>query len=221
MLASRNLLFLFILLVHTTTNAQSQTYLGIFPTIDHSGYLNQKLNYNFYYFAAFPLIDPKNPTTKNARLLLFYSEQSLSYRITKKLSSTGSYVFQIFNATNNISISENRFYLQTTYSPTIKTFNFKHRIRFDGRFIKNPTTGEAPFTHRLRYLLGIDFPLSNKNSKLYFVAYEELFFNTVRAADPVYEENWAYAALGFKLNEKISWKQVYYTLHGTMVTAPG
>ena len=29
-----------------------------------------------------------------------------------------------------------------------------------------------------------------------------MFFNTVSGANPVYEENWAYAALGIKLNEK-------------------
>lgn len=203
MRTSRNLLFLFILLVHTTTKAQSQTYLGIFPTIDHSGDLTQKLNYNFYYFGAFPLVNAKNADIKNdARLLLFYSEQSLSYLITKKLSATASYVFQAFNATNDVLITENRFYLQTAYTPSMRNINFKHRIRFDGRFIKNPSTGETPFTHRLRYLIGVDFPVSKKNPKIYLTAYEELFFNTVKAANPIYEENWAYAAIGKQINKQ-------------------
>ena len=37
---------------------------------------------------------------------------------------------------------------------------------------------------------------------MYFTAYEELFFSTVSGSDPVYEENWAYAALGIKINER-------------------
>lgn len=32
--------------------------------------------------------------------------------------------------------------------------------------------------------------------------YEEVFFNTISGANPVYEENWAYAAIGIKINEK-------------------
>jgi hypothetical protein len=37
---------------------------------------------------------------------------------------------------------------------------------------------------------------------LYFTAYEEIFFNTFKNAGAFYAENWAYAALGVKLNDK-------------------
>ena len=60
-------------------------------------------------------------------------------------------------------------------------------------------TNETPFTHRVRYLIGLDVPL---NEKLYFTAYEEAFFNTFQNAGAVYGENWAYLAVGKKLNQK-------------------
>jgi hypothetical protein len=75
-------------------------------------------------------------------------------------------------------------------------------LRFDNRFVHNRTTGETPFTHRLRYLIGLDFPIKSKKNNLFFTAYEEAFFNTFKNAGAVYGENWAYAAIGIKLNDK-------------------
>ncbi len=81
----------------------------------------------------------------------------------------------------------------------MKSIAFKHRLRFDNRFIQNDITGKTPYTNRLRYLIGVSIPIKDK---LYFTAYEEAFFNTYKGATAIYAENWAYAALGIKLNEK-------------------
>lgn len=182
------------------SKSQSLHYGGVFPTIDHSGDITNKLGYGFYYFGAFPLINFNKPDiNKDASFLLFYSEQSLSYSLSQKLSVTGSYVYQRANAVYDNYVNENRFYIQAKYKHSINKINLAHRIRFDGRFVENRFTNQTPFTHRARYLIGMDVPIK-KN--LYFTAYEELFFNTVKGANPVYEENWAYAALGINLNER-------------------
>ena len=49
----------FVLFVFTSANilAQSITMGGIFPTVDHSGSINQKVDYGLYYFAALPLFN--------------------------------------------------------------------------------------------------------------------------------------------------------------------
>jgi len=75
-------------------------------------------------------------------------------------------------------------------------------VRFDNRFVYNSVTKETPYTHRLRYLLGLECPLKSKKNNLYLAAYEEVFFNTFRNASSVYAENWAYVAIGFKLDER-------------------
>lgn len=189
-----------ILLFTSNINSQSINVGGVFPSIDHSGTLSNKLDYSLYYFAAFPLVNFDKPdVSKDSYFHLFYAEQALSLNVNKKFSLTGSYVYQRANVVYDNYVNENRFYVQAKYKHSIKKVNLTHRLRFDGRFVHNRFTNETPFTHRVRYLIGMDTPI---NEKLYFTAYEEAFFNTFENAGAVYGENWAYAALGKKLNEK-------------------
>ena len=191
-----------LLIFSLLSSSQSLYYTGVFPTIDHSGNLNKKLGYGLYYFAAFPTRNVINPDMKkDFNFLLFYSEQSLTFNASKKLSFTGSYVYQRANAVYDNYINENRFYVQAKYKHTLKNWNVAHRVRFDGRFIQNRVTDQTPFTHRARYLIGLDVPLETKNRNAYFTMYQEFFFNTVTGAMSAYEENWAYAGIGVKINE--------------------
>ncbi len=183
--------------------AQSTFIGGTFPTIDHSGTITKKLDYSLYYFGAFPLVNFNNPDiSKDVNFLLFYSEQALTFNVNKHLSFTGSYVYQRENVTNDNYSNENRVHIQATYKHLVKTVNLKHRLRFDNRFVHNSISGETPYTHRLRYLIGLDVPIKSKKNNLYFAAYEEAFFNTFKNASAVYGENWAYTAIGLKLNDK-------------------
>ena len=201
MLLKKNsfILVLITLFYTPTINAQNIHLGGVLPTIDHSGTISNKFNYSLYYFTAFPLFNFKDPDISNDTYFhLFYSEQALSYNINNKFSLTGSYVYQRENAVYDNYANENRFYIQTKYKHNVKKVNLTHRLRFDGRFVHNRITNEIPFTHRVRYLIGADVPI---NEKLYFTSYEEAFFNTFKNAGAVYGENWAYAAVGKKLNE--------------------
>ncbi len=184
-------------------NAQSTFAGGLFPTIDHSGTITKHLDYSFYYFGAIPLVNFNNHhISKAPNFLLFYSEQSLTFNVNKHLSFTGSYVCQRENVTKDNYSNENRVHIQATFKHSANTVNLKHRLRFDNRFVHNRTTSETPYTHRLRYLIGLDFPIKSKKNNLYFTAYEEAFFNTFKNEGAVYGENWAYAAIGVKLNDK-------------------
>ncbi len=201
---SRSRLPLLGLLVFLTFKefSQSKYVLGVFPTIDHTGLVNEKIKYNFYYFGAFPLLDLQSPDNKNvAQFLMLYLEQSISTQINSNWNFTGSYVFQKSNVSSSAPTDENRIYIQFAYSHMALSWQLKHRLRWDARRIKNPFTSEIPFSHRLRYFIGMERAWSQKNPALYFTLYEELFFNTVKGANPVFEENWAYAAIGKKLNE--------------------
>ena len=189
-----------LLFISITVKAQSTYVGGLFPTIDHSGTVTNKLDYSLYYFAAFPLANFNKPSvSKDAYFNLVYLEQALIYKVSSKFFLTGSYLYQRANVVYDNYVNENRFYLQAKYKHSIKKINFTQRLRFDGRFIENRITNETPFTHRVRYLIGIDVPM---NDKLYFAAYEEAFFNTFNGANKVYAENWAYAGVGKKLNDK-------------------
>jgi hypothetical protein len=199
---SKTSLIILLLIYTGFANAQSTSVLGVFPTIDHSGTLSKKWNYSLYYFGAFPLLNFKEPNLKqDAEILLFYAEQGLTYNLNKKLSFSAAYVFQKEAINILIMTNEHRLHVQTTLKHALKQMNFKHRLRFDNRFIRNWQTGKAPYTHRLRYLIGIETPLKKSSDKLYFTAYQEAFFNTFKNTNKVYGENWAYAALGLKLNK--------------------
>lgn len=179
--------------------AQNINVAGIFPTVDHSGTLTNKFDYGLYYFGAFPLVNFKNPDlSKDAYFHLLYLEHALTYKKSDNLSFTGSYVYQRANVTATNYTNENRFYLQAKYKHVFPKLKLTHRLRFDGRFIQNRITNTYPFSHRLRYLIGFETPISEKN---YITGYEELFFNTTKNASVVYGENWFYTALGRKLND--------------------
>lgn len=201
----KQILFLTTIVVFAFQNLKAQSTIvgGVFPTIDHSGTITKNLDYSLYYFGAFPLVNLNNSNiSKDVNFLLFYSEQALTFNVNRHLSFTGSYVYQRENVTSDNYVNENRVHVQATFKHLVKMVNLKHRFRFDNRFVHNKATGETPYTHRARYLIGLDFPIKSKKKNLYFTAYEEAFFNTFRNAGAVYAENWAYAAIGIKLNDK-------------------
>lgn len=197
------LLFLALGSVFTATS-QSLNHIGLCPTIDHSGTLSSHWSYGLYYFGMYNFINDEVGGIKDpAELFAFYSEQSISYNVTKELSLTGSYVYERQHPLRDNYRNENRFYFQSTYKYALGRTGIKHRLRYDGRFIRDRTTGNAPFSSRLRYLTGINAPLS-KTGKCYFSAYNEFFFNTAKGATTIYGENWAYAAIGFKTGQNSS-----------------
>ncbi len=179
--------------------SQSRNNSGLFPTIDHSGTLSKRLDYSFYYFGGFNLVNEQiNGVDEPANFFVFYAEQALTYKVNPHLSFTGSYVYERQRPLTDDYRNENRFYLQSTYKYDLGRTAIKHRLRFDGRYIENRATGKSPFTSRIRYLFGVSAPLQKTSEKIYFAAYNEFFFNTYKAASAIYGENWAFAGIGLK-----------------------
>ncbi len=203
------LFLLFYLYLCNVIYAQNSTNFGVFPTIDHSGILSKKLSYSLYYFGALNILNQKiNNVKQEPNLLLLYSEQALHYAVNSNLTTSASYVREILNPLHPNFRTENRFYVQTTLKHSNTKTEFKHRLRYDGRFIKDRITPKASFTHRLRYLFGIKKTI---NSQTYFTAYNEFFFNTYKSSKFVYAENWAAFAIGKSIskNNKIEVGPLY------------
>lgn len=191
----------FMLILGFRVEAQNMHLGGIFPTIDHSGTITDKLDYSLYYFGAFSLVNfSENKLDETPYMLLFYSEQALNYNINNKLSFSASYVYQREKTGMNSYVNENRVHFQLTYKYAVNQVKFKHRLRFDNRFISDPNTDTNTYKNRLRYLLGVELPIGSDNNNWYFTAYEEAFFNTFKNANKVFAENWTYAAIGKHLN---------------------
>ncbi len=182
--------------------SQGSQHLGVFPTIDHSGTITDKLDYSLYYFGAFNLLNSEIAGVKEEpNFFAFYAEQALTYNVNPNLSFTGSYVYERQRPIESAYRNENRFYLQSTYKYKLKNTDLKHRLRYDGRFIEDRTTGESPYTSRLRYLFGVKTPINKEKNKMYFSLYNEFFFNLDKEATAIYGENWASAAIGYNLNK--------------------
>jgi len=175
--------------------AQNTTVVGFFPTIDHSGELNNRFSYNSYLFGA---LKPYSSQEGPRRALYIYAEQGLSYSFNDKLSFTNSYVYERQQPFENNARNEHRLFQQLTLKHRLNQFSLKQRLRFDERFIQNNQTGLYDFSHRLRYLLGGDYKF---NSAFYLMYYTEVFFNTTKGVKFQFNENWSALQLGWNINE--------------------
>ena len=109
-----------ILMAFQITKAQSIYKSGVFPTIDHTGTISKKIDYSIYYFGAFPIVNFTNTNEpKDANFLLFYSEQALTLNVKKRLSFTGSFVYQREYVNNDNYSNENRFVSTPFFEPVI------------------------------------------------------------------------------------------------------
>lgn len=194
----RIVLVIVVALVSVCLQAQSVNYIGVFPTIDHSGKLHNKWSYNAYVFGANkPYTSTELGINDEARFLAFYLETGLTYHFSEKLSFSNAYVYERQNPFKDYYRNENRLFQQFTLQlPITEKLKLKQRFRFDERFVQNRMTEKTNFTHRLRYLVGLSYDISEK---LYAFGYSEVFFNT--SNDFLYEENWSALQLGYNIND--------------------
>jgi hypothetical protein len=211
-LLSMRTLFLALFGVSLVGSAQNLNAFGLFPTADHSGDLSERFGYNIYLFDAITLGDDANGALTTGSFYL-YGEVGISFKLTTRWSVTASYVHERQNPFREDYRVENRAFQQLTYKHPFPRSEWKHRLRFDERFIRYRTTGNADFSGRLRYLMGVKWPT---DARAYFMGYVEPFFNTSNAF--TYEENWSAAQLGYKLNDRhgieaglllVNWKMPY------------
>jgi hypothetical protein len=180
-----------------TMQAQTNHSWGLFPTIDHSGQLSEKWSYYTYLFASFkPYTNEIFGVESKSRITSFYSEVGANYKLSNKLTATASYVYERQNPFEDYYRNENRLFQQLALiNPVREWFNLKLRIRFDERFIQDPVTKQANFTHRIRLLTGFSKDLTEN---LYVFGYSELFLNT--SSNFAYNENWSALQIGRELN---------------------
>ncbi len=95
------------------------------------------------------------------------------------------------------TVNEHRVFQQFTSKQNIGKLKMNHRYRFEQRFV------EDDFKMRLRYFLGFNYPLQNKEdgkSPLYLSAYNEVFLNT---ESDVFDRNRVYGGLGYRFSENL------------------
>lgn len=96
---------------------------------------------------------------------------------------------------SKIDVNEHRIYQQFITKQQFLGASLQHRYRFEQRFV------EDDFRLRFRYFLGLNVPLSKKESnKLYLSAYNEIFLNTETS---IFDRNRLYGGLGYKISNSV------------------
>jgi len=102
-----------------------------------------------------------------------------------------------------VVVNEHRIFQQLITKQNAGALRMQHRYRFEQRFV------EGDFRLRLRYFLGLAYPLwqdDNSPKELYLSAYNEIFINTKRDA---FDRNRLYGGLGYRLNERFRFELGY------------
>ncbi|HSZ26349.1 MAG TPA: DUF2490 domain-containing protein [Cytophagaceae bacterium] len=179
-----------------TIQAQTLTFYGLFPVYNQTGRIYKKLDYSIFLFAALNTFNQKiGGTDYPSKYFLLYDENALIYNLSKQFSVAASYTYQRTDVFLNSYVNEHRIWEQVAFKHFIRKATLKHRLRFDERFIQDRTNNTYPLSHRLRYLIGADLPLSDK---YYLTGYNEFFFTTSSPRNAFYGEDWAYIGIGLK-----------------------
>ncbi|SCX85097.1 DUF2490 domain-containing protein [Nitrosospira sp. Nsp13] len=125
---------------------------------------------------------------------------------TYKYSSNLNFVFlgYIYQKTNPLFdnfVNENRLFQQVVYSSDFGFGRVTHRVRFEQRFIHDKAPEQKFLGTRLRYQLGLLVPLQGEelnNGEFYLNTYNEFYFITSGVSGAIYNENWAYAGIGYQ-----------------------
>ncbi|WP_228852894.1 DUF2490 domain-containing protein [Aegicerativicinus sediminis] len=122
-----------------------------------------------------------------------------------------------------IDATENNLWQQMLWTHKLPKSSLSHRLRFEERFIDKiiNTNGDLSFqgtkyVSRIRYRATLYIPLKKFKNKqsLTFVAYDELFFTFEDGKLPeTLEQNWVFAGLSYKLNDRCSLKSGYNYTH--------
>lgn len=104
------------------------------------------------------------------------------------------------------NLTEHRLWEQYIYAQKVGRLPLAHRFRVEQRFIGR--TGEDIFAQRLRYFTRLIIPCVAKetfNRGLFMAAQNEIFLNLgnkEKLNHSLFDQNRAYLALGYRLNEK-------------------
>ncbi|GGD81252.1 DUF2490 domain-containing protein [Planktosalinus lacus] len=103
----------------------------------------------------------------------------------------------IGNSDDKTNFNEHRIYQQFITRQNFNKLSLQHRYRFEQRFI------EEDFKLRLRYFLGLNYSLSQKetmDNTFYLSMYNEVFLNT---EGNYFDRNRLYGSLGYRFSKSI------------------
>lgn len=111
------------------------------------------------------------------------------------------YIYQRTNSIFDNFVNENRLFQQVVYGMDSGWGRITHRLRFEERFIHDVAPEQEFMGTRLRYQIGLLVPLQGSelnNGEFYLNVYNEFYFTMTGVRSTLYNENWAYAGIGYQ-----------------------
>ncbi len=102
---------------------------------------------------------------------------------------------------------EQRLYEQVQLRDHLGRVELTHRYRLEQRWDELAGTSNYLYLNRMRYMLRGTVPLQGptlESRELYFSAYEEIFIGFGNNVPNIFDQNRAYAGLGYKLSKEAS-----------------
>ncbi len=135
----------------------------------------------------------------------------MNYQLDKNLTATLGYdwveTFPYGKQPIAKQTKEQRIFEQLMLKNKVGIFNLKHRYKLEQLF------SNANLKHRFRYRFVISAPLGKKkieDNTFFFTIFDEIFINLGGdTKGQVFNQNWIYTAVGYKLNKKTSFKIGY------------
>jgi Protein of unknown function (DUF2490) len=103
---------------------------------------------------------------------------------------------------------EQRLYQQLQLKGNLSRLGLAHRYRLEQRWIKQPDATDYTYLNRARYMLKATLPLAGTSlepKEFFLAAYDEVFVGFgENVKQNIFDQNRAYAALGYKISKTAS-----------------
>lgn len=140
----------------------------------------------------------------------FWAITALNYHLNERTVLSAGYGYfegdpTFLDTPGEENTTEHRLFEQFILRNQLGKLNIQHRYRIEHRFISTPM--DHITRQRFRYRLQLTYPLSEK----WFVnAFDEIFLDF---AEPVFNQNRLYGALGYKIGKGIKLQAGYMKIH--------
>jgi len=190
-------LLLAVLLVIITKNGytQSQTRVGMLPTVNYNHKINKDWDVNFRFESRHFVFE--NSITQNSNFKYEYSLSDISALVGRKTGLNSKVLFGFLTRIEPDAVSY-RTIQQFIFQTKIKSFRVAHRIATDQTFSSNEAT-----EFRLRYRASAEIPLSGQklDVKEFYFKFNTEVLNSIQ--DNVYDLEFRIIPnIGYVINEQ-------------------
>lgn len=171
------------------------SYLGGVASVNYTGKISNKVHLNTVLLEAVPfkqINTPKNPRTSGFHFTSI--EQHLGLNTNGKLYFGLGYSLNRSTIYSGLALRDNRLFIQGSFIDSNRNASIQHRLRLERRTVSAWADPASSLSHRLRYNLAFNTPISEKK----YLTFNVEPFISLNKAPKRFNELWWYAGIGIK-----------------------